>query len=171
MKTFAIKIISLTLLSCFCFSSCKSDNKEQRQKEITSYSDSLLNSPFTFDRNKADTLIGLYNNYIKDYKDDTMCELYLFQMSQLYANSKECDSALYCLDRIIKEYPKGNKVGAAYFFKGVYLKDVCLNNEASVKAFKTYIEKFPNSKQVSTAQRMIEMDTMKNPVNILKNNE
>ncbi len=171
MRSFAIKFLSATLLFCFSFISCKSDNKEQRQKEIQDYADTLLNSPFAFDRNKADTLIHLYNGYIKDYKADTLCELYLFQMSQLYANSKECDSALYCLDRIIKEYPKGNKVGAAYFFKGVYLKEVCLNTEEAVRAFQTYIKKFPNSKQVQAAKRMIEMDTMKNPVNIFQTNE
>lgn len=168
---FGILVVNIIMIVCISSCASKEDKQQERQQKIKTYSESLLDNPMSLDKNKADTLILLYDNYIKDFPKDTMRELYLFQMSQVYANMQDCNSSLQCLDRIIKEYPNGKKVGAAYFFKGVYLKEICLNTEESVKAFQTYIDKFPNSKQVETAKRMLEMDTMQNPVNILKDNE
>ena len=109
----------------------------------------------------------MYSDYVKDYPEDTMSEYYLFQMSNVYSAMKECDKALDCLDKIIKDYPNGKKVGAAYFFKGVVLQDVCLNKEESIKAFELYIEKFPNSVHVHDAKKMIDFAKAKQPEDIL----
>ncbi|MBO6117090.1 MAG: tetratricopeptide repeat protein [Bacteroidales bacterium] len=162
-----LSFIALVLLITAC--SSQEDKQQKRQKEISEYVDALNINPTLLDQKKADTLIAMYGNYVKDFPQDTMCEFYLFQMSNVYQAMNKCDSALYCLDRIIKEYPYGNKVGAAYFFKGVVLKDVCLNTQESVKAFETYIEKFPQSKHAETARRMIMLDTMQNELKYIEN--
>jgi TolA-binding protein len=163
-----IKVLVLVFISlAFVFCSAKND-KEARQKQITDYENAINNAPQEIDAKKADSLITLYNNYVKDFPKDSLCADYLFRTSQIYGNLKDCNNALKYLDRIIKEYPKGNRVGAAYFFKGVMLQDVCLNKEEAIKAFNIYIQKFPNSKQVNTAKMMIQMDTMQNESNEIK---
>ena len=171
MKRYYKSIILVAIIALlFCNLSCSSQeqDKQRRKSEIEQFAEKINSNPIILNEQNADTLLHLYSNYIKDFPKDAMCDYYLFQMSNLYSNMKNCDSALYCLDRIIKEYPKGQKVGAAYFFKGVVLNDVCLNKEESIKAFQTYIEKFPKSKQVETAKRLMQLDTMRNPENILQ---
>ena len=69
---------------------------------------------------------------------------------------------------MIQDYPNGTKIGAAYFFKGVYYKELCGNVEKSREAFQEYIERYPNNSHVEDAKRMMQMDTMQNPVDIVK---
>lgn len=155
------------MLICLCLMACKDNNPQTRQKAINDYANTLMDDPFSFDKSKADTFINMANAYIKDFPQDSMSELYLFQISQVYANEKNCDSALYYLDQMIKLYPKGKKIGAAYFFKAVYLKEVCLNTELSTKAFEQYIKLFPNSKQIQAAKRLMQIDTINKPETII----
>lgn len=159
--------ISLLCTSC---NSAEKQEKEQtkRQQAIEEYANKINDNPTALNKLSADTLINLYKGYINDYPKDTINEWYLFQLSQVYSAMNECDSALSCLDKIIKEYPNGKKVGAAYFFKGVILNDVCLNKEESEKAFLKYIELYPNTKYTEVARKMIQLDTMKHPENIVK---
>ena len=169
--TYTIKVFALSIAT-FAFVACSSQETKQkkRQDEITAYAEAINTNPTALNPQKADTMINLYNNYIKDYPQDTMSEFYLFQMYNIYSAMNNCDSALACLDRIIKEYPNGKKVGAAYFFKGVVLNDVCLNKEESIKAFEKYIELYPDNPHVETAKRMIQLDTMKKPMQLLEDN-
>lgn len=160
-------IIAMTLLLSCSFASCTND-QEKRQKEISQMATEINSNPTMLSTEKAEKMISLYSSYVKDYPQDTMCEYYLFQMHNVYSAMKNCDSALYCLDRIIKEYPNGKNVGAAYFFKGVVLNDVCANKEKSVEAFEEYIRRYPNNSHVEVAKKMIQMDTMKNPLDLIK---
>ncbi|MGP1515636.1 MAG: tetratricopeptide repeat protein [Bacteroidales bacterium] len=171
MKTNIANIVEVSLigiLSLICISCSSQENKlQQRQKEIQSYADKINSNPTMLNKAVSDTLIALYGSYIKDYPKDTMSEFYLFQMHNIYAAMQNCDSALYCLDKIIKDYPTGKKVGAAYFFKGVVLNDVCLNKQGSILAFEEYIKRYPNNPHVATARRMIQLDTMQDPLEII----
>lgn len=142
--------------------------QQDRQNEIEAYANGLISQPLLLDKQKADTLIDLYNRYVTDYPEDTMSEYYLYRMSQVYANLQNCNKAIDCLNRLIQKYPNSQKVGAARFFKGVYYKDVCDNVQKSRQAFEEYIEKYPNSPRVEDAKRLMQMDTMQNPSNILK---
>ena len=165
--------ILIILCSIIVFLSCsKNDNpvsqQQSRQKEIADYSNSLSDGSFVVDKAKADTLIKLYSEYVKDYPKDTISEYYLFQMSSVYANVGNCKKAIECLTRMIQDYPNGAKVGAAYFFKGVYYKELCGNIEKSREAFEEYIQKYPNNPHVADAKRMMQMDTMQNPADIIK---
>ena len=160
-----LSVIAVLLLTVACTSG--QNGKQDRQKSIEEYANRINEDPVALDKTKADSLIMMYSDYVKDYPEDTMSEYYLFQMSNVYSAMKECDKALDCLDKIIKDYPNGKKVGAAYFFKGVVLQDVCLNKEESIKAFELYIEKFPNSVHVHDAKKMIDFAKAKQPEDIL----
>lgn len=157
------------LLSVAFLNSCQTQEnaKLKRQQAITSKAEQINSNPVMLSQDNANELITLYDNYIKDYPEDTMCEYYLFQMHNVYSAMKNCDSALYCLDRIIKEYPNGKNVGAAYFFKGVVLNDVCNNHTMSIEAFNEYIRRYPDNPHAKDAKKMIELDTMQNPIQIL----
>lgn len=165
--------ILIVLCSLIVFVACSKDSKsisqqESRQKEISDYSNSLAEGSFVVDKQKADTLIKMYADYVKDYPKDTISEFYLFQMASVYANVGNCKKAIECLNRMIQDYPNGTKIGAAYFFKGVYYKELCGNVEKSREAFQEYIERYPNNSHVEDAKRMMQMDTMQNPVDIVK---
>ncbi|MBQ4420592.1 MAG: tetratricopeptide repeat protein [Bacteroidales bacterium] len=165
--------ILIVLCSLIVFVACSKDSKpisqqESRQKEISDYSNSLADGSFVVDKQKADTLIKMYADYVKDYPKDTISEFYLFQMASVYANVGNCKKAIECLSRMIQDYPNGTKIGAAYFFKGVYYKELCGNVEKSREAFQEYIERYPNNSHVEDAKRMMQMDTMQNPVDIVK---
>lgn len=165
--------ILIVLCSLIVFVACSKDSKpisqqESRQKEISDYSNSLAEGSFVVDKQKADTLIKMYADYVKDYPKDTISEFYLFQMASVYANVGNCKKAIECLSRMIQDYPNGTKIGAAYFFKGVYYKELCGNVEKSREAFQEYIERYPNNSHVEDAKRMMQMDTMQNPVDIVK---
>ncbi|MBQ9254129.1 MAG: tetratricopeptide repeat protein [Bacteroidales bacterium] len=159
------------LLSCLLILvSCNGGEtkQQQRQKEIEKISNEINTNPVLLKEETANKILNLYNSYIKDYPQDTICEYYLFQMHNVYTAMRQCDSALYCLDRIITEYPKGKNVGAAYFFKGIVLNDVCHNREKSIEAFEEYIRRYPDNPHVYDAKRMIQMDTMKNPLELIQ---
>ena len=174
MKTIHIYIIKGVLLTFMTLlvMSCSSQEKQQakRQKVIKEYAELINSNPAALNAAKEDTVLKLYADYVKDYPQDTMSEFYLFQMYNIYSAMNNCDSALYCLDKIISDYPKGKKVGAAYFFRGVVLNDVCLNKDESIKAFEEYIRRYPDNPHAETARRMIQLDTMRNPVKILEGN-
>lgn len=174
-----MKILSKLFCLSFCLLSlfaCKSDNQQpidpqkEKQNQIEAYSKSILSNPLALDKQKADTLINLCNQYVANYPDDTMSAFYLYKMSEVYANMQNCNKAIDCLNRLIQRFPNSNYVGAARFFKGVYYKEVCDNVEKSVEAFEEYIAKHPNSPRVEDAKRMIQMDTMQNPADIVKQN-
>ncbi len=166
-------VISTSFLCFACNSAEKNrakqeEQQKERRQEIELYATKINENPTALNKLNADTLINLYKTYINDYPKDTINEWYLFQLSQVYSAMNECDSALSCLDKIIKDFPNGNKVGAAYFFKGVIYNDVCLNKEESIKAFEQYINRYPNTKYTDVARKMIQMDTMKHPETLIK---
>ncbi|MBR1626059.1 MAG: tetratricopeptide repeat protein [Bacteroidales bacterium] len=165
LKVLLVVISGLLYISC----SSQEDKQLQRQKDIKAYAEKINSNPIALTASNADTLISLYESYINDYPDDSMSEYYLFQMHNVYAAKNQCDSALYCLNKIIKDYPKGKNVGAAYFFKGVVLNDVCLNRDESIKAFEEYIRRYPNNPHVETARRIMQLDTMNNPIDLISN--
>ncbi|MDO5759823.1 MAG: tetratricopeptide repeat protein [Bacteroidota bacterium] len=173
MKTYLNKILCLFLcLIVLC--ACKekeqkaTETQQDRQTQIENYAQSLMAEPMILDKQKADTLINLYNRYIADFPDDTMNAYYLYRMSNIYANLQNCNKTIDCLNRIIQKYPNSNYVGAARFFKGVFYKDVCDNVEKSKEAFEEYIAKHPNSPRVEDAKKLMQIDTMQNPTDILK---
>lgn len=170
-KTTEFFKIVLLLVCVVTIFSCKSktDNSPQsRQQSIKDYEDKIKKDCVLIDKSKADTLIKMMDAYVKDYPKDSMSETYIFQMAEVYANINDCKRSIECLDRIIREYPDGQKVGAAYFFKGVFYQDVCSSREKSVQAFEEYIKRYPDNPHVKDAQRLIETDTMENAQKVLE---
>ncbi|MBQ7984633.1 MAG: tetratricopeptide repeat protein [Bacteroidales bacterium] len=168
-KNIILTVCFTAMVLVFAACSSQEDKRISRQKAIREYAESVRTVPISQGSAVVDSMLSMYALYIKDYPQDTMSETYLFNMSNIYKELNECDSALQCLDRMIKEFPQGKKNGLAYFYRAMVLHDVCLNREESIKAYETYIEKFPDSKFVNVARQMLQLDTMKNPLEFLKN--
>ncbi len=166
-KLFCVSFCLLSLFACKDNKQQPVDAQKEKQNQIESYSKSMLSNPLALDKQKADTLITLCNQYVADYPEDTMSAFYLYKMSEVYANMQNCNKAIDCLNRLIQRFPNSNYVGAARFFKGVYYKEVCDNVEKSVAAFEEYMAKHPNSPRVEDAKRLMQMDTMQNPVDLI----
>ncbi|MBR1770029.1 MAG: tetratricopeptide repeat protein [Bacteroidales bacterium] len=168
-------VLALGVFACLCLCliySCKdnkpADPKEERQQAITDYVEKIKEESLILDKKKADTLIEMYKQYVNDYPEDTVSEFYLFQMANVYANIGDCKKTIDCLNRLIQKYPNGSKVGAAYFFKGVFYKEICNNKEKSKAAFEQYIEKYPDNPHVEEAKRFMQLDSMENPSDALR---
>lgn len=163
-----LKVLSLLIIA-LSFSFCAGNNdKEQRQKKIKELEKSTYTSKQAISQTTADSLVNLYDSYVKDFPKDSLCSEYLFKAADVCSNTKQCQKALSYLDMIINSYPNSKFVEISYFQKGVVWQESCKNKQEAAKAFNLFIQKYPKSQHVIDAKAMIQLDTMKDDMQLIR---
>ena len=152
-------------------SACKK-NKKKDSVEVTKFSAETL-----YNRSKKYMDIGVWSNAIAGYKHlrnqypfGRYAEQGSLELSYSYYRNFEMELAISTLDRFIKNYPAHEHLDYAYYLKGlIYFEserglmqrvnpDISKDrNQENAKqafvAFKTFIEKFPNSNYAADAEK------------------
>ncbi|HFC29542.1 MAG TPA: outer membrane protein assembly factor BamD [Oceanospirillales bacterium] len=165
---------SLILLLLISLSACKG-NKKKSTVEVTKHSaETLYNKAKKYMELEIwDNAILFYKNLRNQYPFGRYAEQGTLELAYSYYRDYDMELAISTLDRFIKNYPAHEHLDYAYYLKGlVYFEsdrgffqrikpDTALDrNQENAKqafvAFKTFIEKFPNSQYTPDArQRLI----------------
>jgi outer membrane protein assembly factor BamD len=150
-------------------------NKKKESVEVTKYSAETL-----YNKSKKYLDIGVWDNAILSYKNlrnqypfGRFAEQGTLELAYAYFRNNEMELAVSTLDRFIKNYPAHEHLDYAYYLKGlIYFESdrglfqrvkpdqAADRNQENIKqsfvAFKSFLEKFPNSEYAPDAeQRML----------------
>lgn len=93
-----------------------------------------------------------------DYADNA-----LFWMGESYFKLNDFEQAAVAFDRVVKRFPKGNKVPDALYRQGVSLQEIgqrtgqqSTYGPAACQIFRRITDEYPNSERVAEARRQLE---------------
>ncbi len=167
------KIVTLFIVLALIFSitACKKDKKKP-SVEVTRFSAETL-----YNKSKRYMELGIWDTAILNYKNlrnqypfGRYAEQGSIELAYCYYRNYETELALSTLERFIKNYPAHEHLDYAYYLKGlIYFEserglmqrvkpDPTIDrNQENAKqafvAFKTFVEKFPNSEYAADAEK------------------
>ena len=105
-------------------------------------------------RKEMDTALEGFQTFLKKFPGSDKADNARFWIGEIYFSEKWYEKAILEYEDVIKSYPKGNKVPAAYLKQGISFSK--LGEKANARLIlKTLIKKFPDSKEARIAKRMI----------------
>ena len=133
--------------------------KPSRNKSMTGIQnlESKLYSPSatTFNKEDANRLLSLYDNFIKEFPKDTLVPVYLFKAANLEMNGMNANGAIARFDELIRNYPSDPKAPASMFFKGYIYENNLKDLEKAKEAYLLFIETYPSHELVKDAKMSI----------------
>jgi outer membrane protein assembly factor BamD (BamD/ComL family) len=109
-----------------------------------------------FSKSKADSLLLMYEGFIKKHPDDTLSPGYLFKAANIVMNSGDGPKALNLFDQYLKNYPDKPKASLCLFFKAFIYENVMQNLDKAKETYLLFIEKYPSDEFVKDAKMAIE---------------
>lgn len=109
----------------------------------------------SFNREKADSLLALYEGFIKDYPKDSLASAYLFKAANIEMNSNNGKRALEMFDQYLKDYPDKPKASLCLFFKAFIYENQMQDIEKARETYLLFIENYPNDEFVKDAKMAI----------------
>ncbi len=140
----------------FFFFGC-GPSREKSVKAIMNLDKQLFSSEaVSFNRAKADSLLVLYDVFIKDHPKDSLRPGFLFKAANLAMNLNNGNKAIAYFDQYIKDYPDGQKVPIGMFFKAFIYENMLKNIDKAREAYLQFIERFPNNEFADDAQMALQ---------------
>ena len=99
----------------------------------------------SFDKIKADSLITLYENFIKKNPKDSLVPEYLFKAANVAMNMDDGNKAIGLFDQYLKNYPEQQKAPMCVFFKGFIYENVLHDYDKAREVYLFFIEKYPTN--------------------------
>lgn len=96
-----------------------------------------------------------FGDYLNYYGRTPLAGNAQFYIGETYYQQKDFRRAVAEYDKVINNYPGGNKVAAAHLKKGYALLELN-EREAGVKALRTLLDKFPRSQEAGLARSRLE---------------
>ena len=164
-----MKRILIPALAFGIFFSCNtSSNRMESAEAIAEMEHKVLTDAHSIKPETADSLVVMYENFVKENPQDTLSPAYLFRAADILATRKECLKAIDLLDKLVKDYPKSSYAPEASFLKGVIFQDVCLNKEKAEEAFNEFISKYPNSPLVNDAKGLLILNKAEDELELIR---
>lgn len=138
-------LIFLLVAILTIISGCKPSHEKSLHR-ITDMETRLSKSQtMTFDKVKADSLLGLYNNFIQRFPKDSLSPKYLFHSAQLAMTMGDGPKSLELFDRYIATYPESPKASVCMFFKAYVYENILHTLDKAKETYLAFAEKYPNS--------------------------
>jgi tol-pal system protein YbgF len=148
----------------------KEEKKEEQPKEKAPPPTPLPAQPSpkeVFDMAMSDYLMGNFElavagfkMYKEQFSDSPLVDDSLYWTGECYFSLKKFEEAVEQFNELILNYPKGDKVPAAYLKKGISLAELGKNEEA-LSAFRLLVSKYPLEEETKIAQQKIKELTSK----------
>ena len=132
----------------------KSSKKEDRYKVGTRY----------YEKKEYDKAIRLLNTILSLYKGKPQAERIQYFIADSYYQTKQFLLAAYNFDRFVKTFPKSTKAEEAYYLSAYSYYEESPRYELdqeptkkAIEAFQKFINRFPNSEKVISADSLIRL--------------
>ncbi|MGM0451779.1 MAG: tol-pal system protein YbgF [Thermodesulfobacteriota bacterium] len=107
-----------------------------------------------FDDGEHDPALQGFQIFLKKYEDSEKADNARFWIGEIYFEEKWYEKAILEYEKVINEYPEGNKVPAAYLKQGISFHKLGENANARL-ILKELIQKYPDSNEAKIAKRQI----------------
>src|SRR5262249_9031479 len=108
-----------------------------------------------YSRGNYDLAISEFRQYVETYPSSEMADNAQYWIGEAFYAKKQFNEALAELDKVILSFPKGNKVPAARYQKGMILMELGQTDPARAE-FKTIIRLHGRSREAQLAQQQLE---------------
>jgi outer membrane protein assembly factor BamD (BamD/ComL family) len=150
------KLLPVVLIALlFSFTGCGPSRKKSAERIHTLEKQLFSPANTTFNRKKADSLIAMYEDYVKRFPDDSLSPKFLFQSSSILMNLGEANKAIEGFDKIAAKYPQYSKVSLCLFFKAFIYENYLHDLNKARANYEDFIVRYPNSEFVPSAQASI----------------
>jgi tol-pal system protein YbgF len=107
--------------------------------------------------------IDRFQAFLQTHPSSEFADNALFWMGESYFKLNDFEQAAVAFDRVVKRFPKGNKVPDALYRQGVSLQEIGNRTgqqstyaPAACSIFKRIADEYPSSERVSEARRQLE---------------
>lgn len=154
-----MKKIYWLIITVFIFISCSSDSEKSSDREKISQLEKKLfeNTAAYFDNMPmAEELIGLYENYYKNYPEDSLSPEYIFKAAETARSLNKGEEAIRFYDIIYNEYKDYDKNAYCLFLKGFVYENVIKNILKAKEFYTLFIEKYPDHEFADDAKILVD---------------
>lgn len=107
--------------------------------------------------------IDRFQAFLQTHPSSEFADNALFWMGESYFKLNDFEQAAVAFDRVVKRFPKGNKVPDALYRQGVSLQEIgqrtgqqSTYGPAACQIFRRITDEYPNSERVAEARRQLE---------------
>jgi TolA-binding protein len=130
--------------------SCSGPNKEVNKTGVMDSIDSMENKLYNsqdvqMSKEDATNLILLYQQFAKEFPNDTLAPLYLFRASDLSMNLQRPKETIKLFDLLLENYPDYEKTSSVLFLKAFVYEDQLRDLDNARKYYLEFLEKYPES--------------------------
>ena len=143
---------SLLFSLVFIFS-CGSPQSKMREMIKEAEKGLLTDSTFSPDALEAKKLIGLYDQYAKQFPADTLRAEYLFKAGEISAGINDPLAGIDYYDRLYKNYPGYNKAPVALFLQGFIYENQLGRLDEAKSIYQQFLERYPEHPIASDVSR------------------
>ena len=127
-------------------------SKEKTIKNIATLEKQLYSGQsMNFNRTKADSLLILYEKYVKLYPKDTLAPKYLFHAAGLAMTLGDGMKSLNLYEEFMKDFPDNRKAPVCLFFKAYIYENLIADFTKAKETYLLFIEKYPDNEFVKDA--------------------
>ena len=162
------KTITFLLLAVFGLMAACSPSREKTVNRIQVLEKSLFSpESVSFNKVKADSLMALYEDFIKANPKDSLSPGFLFKSANVAMNMGDGTKAINLFDKYLQDYPDKPKAAVSMFFKGFVYENVLHDLDKAREIYLLFIEKYPTNDFVKDA-KMALMNLGKTPEMLVK---
>lgn len=147
------------LISACILFSCSNDNEKSADREKISQREKKLfeNTATYFDNMPlAEELIALYEDYYKNYPEDSLTAGYIFKAGETARSLNKGEEAIRFYDIIYNEYKDYDKNAYCLFLKGFVYENVIRNILKAKEFYTLFIEKYPDHEFADDAKILVD---------------
>jgi outer membrane protein assembly factor BamD (BamD/ComL family) len=153
---FALSGIMMTMVSC-------GPSREKIVNRIQTMEKSLFSPDAVgFNKQKADSLLSLYENFIEENPRDSLAPGFLFKAANIAMNAGDGQRAIKLFDQYMQDYPDKPKAPLCLFFKAFIYENLMQNLDKARETYLLFIEKYPSDDFTQDA-KMALMNLGKSP--------
>jgi TolA-binding protein len=147
---------SLIVLAMLAIVSCK-PSRDKLAGSITEMEKRMFASnAVTLDKQKADSLIAMFDDFVNRFPQDTLAATYTFLAAQVEMNMNNGPKAMEYFDRFLKQYPTNRKAPMAMFFQAFVQENLMHNLDKAKEIYLNFIEKYPTNEFADDAKMAVQ---------------
>ena len=109
----------------------------------------------SFNKHKADSLMMLYDNFIKENPKDSLSPGFLFKAANIAMNSGDGPKSINHFDQYLQNYPDQPKAPLCLFFKAFIYENIMQDLDKARETYLLFIEKYPSDSFTKDAKLAI----------------
>ncbi|MFH2142413.1 MAG: tetratricopeptide repeat protein, partial [Bacteroidota bacterium] len=154
-KVFYSFLVFFLILS---FSCSNNSDKTGDIEQIAQLEKKLFENSSAYFENQptAEELIVLYENYYKNFPDDSLTPEFIFKAAETCRSLNKGEEAIKYYDIIFNEYKDFGKYAYCLFLKGFVYENVIKDILKAKKYYTLFIEKYPDHDFADDAKILIE---------------